>query len=564
MRLNEADMEKILGKMQGKSNTPIPACGYCRFSSDLQREESIEAQQRIITEYAEKNGYEIIEWYIDRAYSGKTVNRPDFQRLLNDISSNDCRFKTVIVHKMDRFSRNAAQALEYKGVLQDYGIELVSTAEQIKDDANGKLLYGIMATINQYYIDNLSNEVLKGLKENALKSYYNGGKPCLGYKIVDKKYVIEESEAVIVKKIFQMAADGYGYNTIIKELNARGYKTKAGNNFGKNSLYDLIQNERYKGVYIFNKRVKRNSQNKRNNRKYKDPSEIIRIENGCPPIVSKELWDRANAARKMTARLSTNAKNNYLLSGLVYCGECGSKMHGNPRKKGANGYCTYRCNCQATKLNCSCKEIRTDVLEEFVISNLTEHFFNPEVIDIITDEINIKLRESLNSEKEEIRKLKSSLSGLRLTRNNIVDAIAKSGFNQALSEKLDSTEKQIAEYESMIRKDEEQKSEITITREEVKEKIDCLKQHMLNPANVEQTKFVLQQYIDRITVDNNSVKVTFKVTLFYCLDGKQQEISYTYFISERRKYLEKMRKTYVDELPKTLDHRNFVTVYTEA
>lgn len=560
MRLNEADMVNIIGRMQDKSNTQIPACGYCRFSSDLQREESIEAQQRIITEYAEKNGYSIVEWYIDRACSGKTVNRPDFQRLLNDISSSDCRFKTVIVHKMDRFSRNAAQALEYREIFHDYGVELVSTVERIVDDANGILLYGIMANINEYYLNNLSNEVMKGLKENALKAQHNGGKPCLGYKIVDKKYAIEESEAVIIRKIFQMAADGYGYNTIIKELNACGYKTRAGNNFGKNSLYDLIQNERYKGVYTFNKRVKRNSQNKRNNRKYKDPSEIIRIEGGCPPIVSKELWDRANASRKMTARLSTNAKNNYLLSGLVYCGECGSKMHGNPRKKGTNGYCTYRCNCQATKLNCSCKEIRADVLEEFVISNLTEHFFNPEIIDIITDEINIKLRESLDSEKEKIRQFKSSLSGLRLARNNLVDAIAKTGFNQALSEKLDSTEKQIAEYESMIQKAEEQKSEITITREEVKEKIDCLKQHMLNPDNVEQTKFVLQQYIDRITVDNNSVKVTFKVTVFYYLDGKKQEISYTYFISEHRKRLENSRKTRVEELPKTLDHRNYAIV----
>lgn len=131
MRLNEADMVNIIGRMQDKSNTQIPACGYCRFSSDLQREESIEAQQRIITEYAEKNGYSIVEWYIDRACSGKTVNRPDFQRLLNDISSSDCRFKTVIVHKMDRFSRNAAQALEYREIFHDYGVELVSTVERI-------------------------------------------------------------------------------------------------------------------------------------------------------------------------------------------------------------------------------------------------------------------------------------------------------------------------------------------------------------------------------------------------------------------------------------------------
>ena len=85
-----------------------------------------------------------------------------------------------------------------------------------------------------------------------------------------------------------MAADGYGYNKILRELNACGYQAKAGNPFGKNSLYDLIKNERYKGVYIFNRRAKRNSQNQRNGHKYKNESEIIRIEGGKPAIVSKE------------------------------------------------------------------------------------------------------------------------------------------------------------------------------------------------------------------------------------------------------------------------------------
>lgn len=536
MKLSKYDFEKIINQVTANPNERIPACGYCRFSSDRQKEESIEAQQRAITEHAERNGYVIVDWYIDRAFSGKTVNRPAFQKLLTDITADDCPFSVVLIHKMDRFSRNAADALKYKDILHDYGVELISTVERIKDDANGRLLYGIMSNINQYYIDNLSNEVMKGMRENALQKKWNGGKPPLGYDVVNKQLTINEAEAVIIRKIFEMAAEGNGYNTIIKELNACGYKTKAGNPFGKNSLYDLLQNERYKGVYLFNKRSKRNSQNKRNGRKLKAESDMIRFEDGCPAIVSKELWERANASRRMMASISTNAKTVYLLSGLLYCGECGAKMHGNHRHTG-NGkyiYNTYRCNKQANQMTCACKEIRSEDLDEFVIDALTEHFFNSEIIDYITDEVNAKIQESLAAEQEDIQHAKNALSGLKLARNNLVEAVAQTGFNPTLAEKLESIEKQIAEHEALIQAAEAEKTEIKITREEVQEKINALKKEMLNPKNVKQTKLLLRSYIEKIVVDNNTVKVTLRVTFSFYYRDELYEVSYTHVIVEIR------------------------------
>ena len=290
-KVKQQDIENLLSNLK---ESLIPAVGYCRFSSDMQREESIEAQQRFICEYAERNGYKIIDWYIDRAFSGKTDKRPSFIQLIDDVKKSNCTFKAVIVHKTDRFSRNSVDAIRYKDILQDNNVQLISTTEHIENTANGKLVYGIMSTINQYYIDNLGNEVMKGLKENAYNLKFNGGKPPLGYDIVDGKYVINEAEAIIVRKIFEMSAEGCGYNSIIREMQANGYLTKAKKPFGKNSLHSILKNERYKGVYIFNKCSRRSSQNTRNSHKYKDESEIIRIEDGCPAIISKDLWERAN------------------------------------------------------------------------------------------------------------------------------------------------------------------------------------------------------------------------------------------------------------------------------
>lgn len=565
MKINNTDIDKIIDKINNKSFDKIPACGYCRFSSDHQREESIEAQQRIILDYAERNGYEIIEWYIDRAFSGKTVKRPDFQRMLNTIGTQECSFKAVIIHKMDRFSRNAADALTYKNLLKDYGIDLVSTVERIKDDANGRLLYGIMSNINQYYIDNLSNEVVKGMKENAYKCIWNGGKPPLGYSVdpETKKLIIDEDEAIIVRKIFQMASEGCGYNTIIKELNACGYTTKAGNPFGKNSLYDLIGNERYYGVYIFNKRAKRSSTNTRNMRKFKDESEIIRIENGNPAIISKDLWLRANISRKTSSKLATNAKHTYILSGLLKCGECGAKMHGNHRHGSTKSYRTYRCNKQSNQLNCACKEIHGDVLESFVIDNLLKHFFDDEVIDIITEQVNNKIKELTHKDTEMVTEAKNSLKGLQLAKNNLIEAIAHTGYNQTITDKINSLEKQISQYQSVINNHEQNKDVIKITKDEVISKISNLREEMYSKKNIEQTKLLLHSYIEQIVVDNHSVKVTYKVAFFICLDNEDVEIHYNHTVIEARKHIEKTTNRVSRNSQNQTEHRkiaDFVSV----
>ncbi len=515
----------------------IPAVGYCRFSSDQQKETSIEAQKRFINDFAIINGYKIVDWYIDRAYSGKTVNRPDFQRMLNDVSAGNAEFEVVLVHKMDRFSRNASDALKYKDLLQDYGIKLVSTVEKIKNDPNGKLLFGIMSNINQYYIDNLSTEVMKGLREIALQKKWTGGIPPLGYDVINQELVINDTEAVVVRKIFEMSAEGNGYNTIIKTLNEKGYLTKAGRPFGKNSLYSILNNEKYKGTYIFNKCSRRNSENKRNSHKYKDESEIIRIENGVPAIVSEELWNKANVSRKMSSKISTNAKNDYLLTGLMYCGECGAKFHGNHRLYKDRGYNTYRCNKRTNQQKCNCKEIRADYLESFVIDNLLKYFTEPEIVTIITEETNKKIKALLNEDREDIKHAKNSLNGLEVARNNLVDAIAQQGYSQTLSDKLNSIEKQMADYKAMIDEAEKKKENISVSEDDIKKRVNALKQCMLNTDNINKTKLLLRSYIEKIIIDNNNVKIIYKVASTFKYDNTDYEVSYNHTVSEPRKEL---------------------------
>lgn len=495
------------------TNHRIRAVGYARFSSVHQREESISAQKRFIATYAETNNIDIVDWYCDEAKSGKTADRPEFQRMIANVQNNP-DFDMIIVHKLDRLSRNIEDSIKYKRLIEDYGLQVFSLNEGFSDTPNGNFMFNLMSVMNQYYIDNLATEVMKGLRENAYQCKWTGGIPPLGYDVdKDKKLIINEKEAEAVRMIFEMTADGEGYGAIINKLNLLGYKTKKGKSFGKNSLYDLLHNERYKGTYIFNKRSKANHQNKRNNHRFKNDDEIIRIENGCPAIVSESLWNRANAVKKATRCSYTNAKHPYLLTGLLYCAECGAKMHGNCRQDRYGIRSTgYRCSSRTNKHTCNCKEIRCSKLDNFVIDKFKQYFFNDDNIKSITEKVNQKLNDN-SILSNECKEVKNNLRTLKAQRENLVEAIAQTGINKTLTEKLKEYEDNIARAETYIKHFEAQKSEYTVTEEDIRKLIDELKEYMSNPKSIVTTKFILSQYIERVDVSNETILVTLKVTM---------------------------------------------------
>lgn len=255
---------------------------YARFSSDNQREESIETQLRAIREYCERKGIIILHEYCDRAKSATTDNRPEFLQMISD-SKND-EFDFVIVHKLDRFSRNRYDSAYYKKELKKAGVSVLSVLENLDDSPESIILESVLEGMSEYYSKNLAREVMKGMRESALQCRALGGKPPYGYKInhVTHTYEIYEYEAEAVRLIYNRAVEGVGYSEIITELNLLGYKTGAGKPFGKNSLTEILRNEKYIGVYIFNRTISKNSDGKRNNHKSKINDDMIRIPGGMP------------------------------------------------------------------------------------------------------------------------------------------------------------------------------------------------------------------------------------------------------------------------------------------
>ncbi len=252
---------------------------YVRVSSEKQAEKdlSIKAQIKELRNYADKNKYNIVDVFIDEAISGRTDNRPAFQKMIALSKSNNPPFKAILVWKLNRFARNREISILYKADLRRNGIEIISINEPIDDSAAGKMMEGILESVDEFYSNNMAQDILRGLKENAGRGYYNGGVLPIGYKtkeidvngVKKKKLDIDTDRSPIVKKIFELCQQGEGAKEIAKYLNEYYPQSRP---WSKNGILCILKNETYTGTFIWNRNAK-------------DKDQVIRKENCHKPII---------------------------------------------------------------------------------------------------------------------------------------------------------------------------------------------------------------------------------------------------------------------------------------
>ena len=491
----------------------LKAVAYARFSSDLQREESIEAQVRAIKAFAEQNGYTLLKTYVDRGISGTTDNRPQFQNMIDDAKSG--RFEAIIVHKLDRFARNRADSAIYRKELEKHGVRLISVLENFDDSPEAVILQSVIEGYNEYYSKNLRREVMKGLKENALSCRHTGGTPCLGYDVdrSSMRLVINDYEAGAVRLIFKMYLANEGYTAIINELNRKGYRTKRGLPFGKNSLYEILRNEKYSGVYTYNKSSSKNAEGHFNRHKSKEDADIIRIDGGVPAIISKEDFERAQIkmAERKRRIASFKAKQEYLLSGKIVCGECGCSYAGNSRKPNATHslYISYRCTKKNGKIKCKNPEIKRDELEGIVLSMLADKVFDEGILPDILDKYNKYVQEQHSDSNNLIRSLESKLEAVDKGINNIVNVVIETG-SSALSSKLRELENEKMELESALNDAKSKLASVNIDAKSLKIAFNRAKQ-MLKDRSLSNRRALIERYVNSVTIYKEKIVIEFNV-----------------------------------------------------
>lgn len=344
---------------------------YVRYSSDNQSVESIEAQSRAIKEYCKNNNIEIVKIYADEARSATTDNRPNFLQMFKEVPR--LNVQSVIVHKLDRFARNRYDSAFYRKKLKEDGIKLISVLENLDDSPESIILESMLEGMAEYYSRNLSREVMKGMKETALKGKHNGGIPPLGLDVAkDKTYVLNESEALIIKHIFELYLDGHGYKKIATTLNSKGYRTKMNRDFSQTSIRDILVNEKYTGTYVFNRRADGKTLTK-----LKPQEEIIKVPDVLPVIILKEIFERVaiNMGNRKKSVTNKIHKNLYLLTGKLFCGECGAAYTGNSYRGKTKQY-IYTCTNKKNKDGCNNKDVSQDKIEGYVIEELKSNIFS--------------------------------------------------------------------------------------------------------------------------------------------------------------------------------------------
>ncbi|MDE5765500.1 MAG: recombinase family protein [Ruminococcus sp.] len=467
---------------------------YARFSSDNQRSESIDAQARAMNSFCKQNHWQIVATYTDEARSATTDNRPQFQQMITDSSKG--LFDIILVHKLDRFSRDRYDSAIYKKRLKKNNVRLCSVLERMDDSPESIMMESVLEGMAEYYSKNLSREVMKGMSETALQCKHTGGCTPLGYDLDEnKRLIINEHEAEAVKIIFQMFADGHGYTAIINYLNEHGYKTKRGCIFGKNSLYEILNNEKYTGVFVFNKSASK-TDGKRNTHAYKSNSDVIRVENGCPAIVSKKLFEkvqRKKAANRRNAG-SYHSKEFYLLTGKIFCGICGKRMQGNLRFSGRSKtrLATYRCNTHRSE--CKNKEINKDYLDVHIVELLRKKIFNANSLKHLVNNVNTYIRQYNSEYDASYESVKAEYDEIQENLDNITKAVEKGIITESLIVRAEELEQKRAEVEIKL-------SEIhQLSLIEYSDFLSVIDEFRHLERNTEEFRTFIQKYVKKIVV----------------------------------------------------------------
>ena len=423
---------------------------YARYSSEKQTEQSIEGQLHKCYEYAKANDLVITDTYIDRAMTGTNDKRTAFQQMLSD-SEKRTSWEVVLVYAIDRFGRNSIEIAVNKQRLKKNGKILISATQRTSENIDGTknldgiLLENVYIGLAEYYSAELSQKVTRGQLENLSKGNHIGGPVPFGYRSENKKIYIDESQAEIVREIFEEYINGKTVPEIVADLTDRGIYYN-GKPFSCNTMYKMMKAKRYAGIYY-----------------YKDKL----YENIFPAIISKDTFSRIQTlmAANQLGKRSTEVE--YILREKLVCGYCGKSMQGDYGKS-HTGKLFYYYICMGKKKlrNCNKKRIRKDLLEKIVIDTTVKLLSNDDTLTLIATEI-IKL----HSEKAESESLIKILSGQKdeavKSLNNIMKAIEAGIINDTTKNRMTELERTIKEFDNKILY-EKSKIENCVTVDDIK------------------------------------------------------------------------------------------------
>ena len=496
---------------------------YARVSTQQQAEKelSISAQLRAIRGYLHDEGLEIVQEYVDRGRSGRTSNRPEFRKMINDLPDSGIDF--ICVWKLDRLARNVDISAGLDTYCREHGVRIISLQEPLDDSAQGKLMARIFESFAEFYSNNLSQDIRRGKRECAQQGYYPHGRAPFGYvteteeRTGRKMLIPDPLHSPTVVRIFKEYAEGKSGTQIAKRLNAEGITTASGNRWLAQRIYELLRNPVYCGDIIVGK-LELGIDGK--HRPGKDP---VTIQDVHEPLVSRALFGQVNEL--LDLRSGSHAKrcwdeSPYLLSGLVRCGFCGHPMAGESAKGGQYHYYTCIRHLREGKEECPGVRVPKRRLERFVISRVRDVILEEEHLAELVRMVNEELAESLVTVTKELESAMKQVAQIKFRLQHHYDALETGTLDlhdlgpriHELREDLDAAEKRLRDLEARQRSSRP----IRASRQTIKTYVAKLRE-TLQRGTIAARKRVLVGILESVTVDEE------RVVLKYRLPHPEQE-----------------------------------------
>jgi site-specific DNA recombinase len=387
---------------------------YKRVSTTMQIDGySLDAQRARMKAYADFNDYEIVGEYEDAGKSGKSIEgRLQFNQMMEDVKSGKDNVSYVLVFKLSRFGRNAADVLSTLQVMQDFGVNLICVEDGIDSSKDaGKLMISVLSAVAEIERENIRVQTMEGRIQKAREGKWNGGFAPYGYKLVNGKLEINEEEAVAIRTIYEQYVNtDIGSNGISKYLENHGIRKIQRQN-GKNPLFDahlvrlILKNPVYCGKIAYGRRKMEKVHGTRNEYRLVEQNEFLLVEGLHEAIISEEVWNAAQAKLVAQAKKYEHVKKGkdertHLLSGIVKCPICGAGMYGNKsvkyKKDGTKykDFFYYGCKHRSMQRGHKCdykKQIREELLDDAVAEVIVKLVSNPQFAAMMQEKINMKV-----------------------------------------------------------------------------------------------------------------------------------------------------------------------------
>ena len=500
----------------------VTAAIYARVSSDKQDVDlSISAQLRALREFAGRNNYPIAREFVDEAESGRTAARPAFKEMIALAKMKQPPFTTILVWKLNRFARSRADSITYKTLLRNKGIDVISINEPVDDTPTGRLLEGVIESIDEFYSDNLGQDIRRGMRENATRGFFNGSRPPYGFQKIkvrdgerERNKMEPEPESSVavqtIRRIFDMAAKGQGCKEIAKTLNHGSLRTSTGQLWGRTTVYKVLSNEAYAGTLVWGGRPGHPALH--------GGEAPIRVENAWPAIIERKTFDiiqKKMAAKRPQVTHPRTVPSFYLLSGLLFC-SCGRAMTGHSAKSGRHFYYLCSRNAKQGKEACNARMLPKVKLEQLVIDQLRSRALNDDNLEKLVTMVNEELHSASFGLKDRLDVLDAELKDVKARLAKLYDALetGKLGLNE-LAPRI----KELKSHQDDLAKARLQTEADMVAHGVDEVDIAAVKGYardlrdLLEESDYTARKGFLRSFVKRVEIDKSEVTVRYRLPL---------------------------------------------------